>query len=152
VYDGLTDGGVAGLVQQFFSVFGFKAPLMSALPLPFYLFFGRHWQVAYLVNVGAMLLLFSTVYEVGRRLANDGAAGAAVAIAATMPLLYGLSRWFLVEYTMTAMVMAVVWLVLSSPDLRSRRACLFVGVLCGFGLLLKASFALFVLVPLGWEW
>ena len=38
VYDALTHGGVVGYLTRLNSSFGFKAPLISALPAPFYLF------------------------------------------------------------------------------------------------------------------
>src|SRR5580698_10624151 len=58
VYDGLTGHGIAGYLGKLNSVFGFKAPLIAALPAPFYLIFGRNWHAAFLVNIASMLVLF----------------------------------------------------------------------------------------------
>jgi len=148
VYDALRAEGISGMVRAFFSVLGFKAPLITGLPAPFYLVLGRDWHVAYLVNLVAMLVLFATVYGIGKKCGNAWAGAIAVTIVATMPLLYGLSRWFLVEYTLTAMVAVAIWLLLLSPDLQRRGLCLGLGVLLGFGLLLKVSFPLFLALPL----
>ena len=46
VYDALTHGGAPGFVAKFMHVMGFKAPLITALPTPFYLVFGRRWHAA----------------------------------------------------------------------------------------------------------
>src|SRR6266851_1118281 len=58
VYDALTQGGVIGYLTKLNSVFGFKAPLIAALPAGFYLLLGRHWHAAYLgqhrIHVGAL--------------------------------------------------------------------------------------------------
>ena len=59
VYDGLANDGIIGYFQKLGTAFGFKAPLIAALPTPFYLVFGRRWHAAYLVNIASMVVLFS---------------------------------------------------------------------------------------------
>jgi len=149
LYDALVTRGVLGFIGQFYSVLGFKAPLIAALPAPFYLLGGRNWHLAYLVNIGAMLLLFWSVYSIGRRVANRSSTGLlAVAVVGTMPLLYGLAGWYLVEYTLTALVAAALWLLLLSRNLEDRGRTFALGIVCGAGLLLKVSFPVFVAVPI----
>ncbi len=80
------------MAQAFLGSLGYKAPLIVALPAPFYWIFGRDWQVAFLVTAVAMALLFAMVYQIGKRLRNAQAGLIAVYIAGTMPLLYGLGR------------------------------------------------------------
>ena len=53
MYDALTDGGLLGFAKKFFSILGFKAPLITVLPTPIFLALGRRWHAAYLVNVAA---------------------------------------------------------------------------------------------------
>jgi 4-amino-4-deoxy-L-arabinose transferase-like glycosyltransferase len=145
VYDALAHGGIAGYLTKLNSVFGFKAPLIAALPAPFYLVFGRRWHAAYLVNVAAMFVLFAALYRLARRWWTPRAAVFAIAIAGAMPLLYGLSRWYLVEYVLTALI-AVAVCALADSDF------LLFGVLSGFGLLLKISYPLFVLPVFLYVW
>ncbi|HEY1496238.1 MAG TPA: glycosyltransferase family 39 protein [Candidatus Solibacter sp.] len=145
VYDALTHGGVAGYLTKLNSVFGFKAPLIAALPAPFYLIFGRRWHAAYLVNIASMFLLFTALYRLASRWWNSRAAVFAIAIAGTMPLLYGLSRWYMAEYVLTALVAAAVCALVESEFL-------WFGVLSGFGLLLKVSYPLFVLPVFLYVW
>ena len=152
VYDALTHGGVVGYLTKLNSVFGFKAPLISALPAPFYLLFGRRWHAAYLVNIAAMLLLFGALYRIARRWWNARAAVFAIAIAGTMPLLYGLARWYMVEYVLTALTAAAVCVLVESDWLKRDRHTLAFGAICGFGLLLKISFPLFILAPFLYVW
>ncbi len=152
VYDALTHGGVVGYLTKLNSVFGFKAPLISALPAPFYLLFGRHWHAAYLVNIAAMLVLFAALYRIARRWWNSRAAVFAIAIAGTMPLLYGLARWYMVEYVLTALTAAAVCVLVESDWLKRDRHTLAFGAICGFGLLLKISFPLFILAPFVYVW
>lgn len=152
VYDALTQHGIAGFFSEMNSVFGFKAPLIAALPIPFYLLFGRHWHAAFLVNVVSMMLLFAALGSLARRWRSSRAAVFAIAVAGTMPLLYGLSRWYMVEYSMTALLAASVWVLVESDDLRRDRYTALFGLLCGLGLLLKVSFPLFALPPFVYVW
>lgn len=108
VYDSLAYGGIVGFV------FGFKAPLIAALPTPFYLLFGRRWHAAYLVNTVSMLVLFWVLYRIGSRWWSERAALLAIIVAGTMPLLYGLSHWYLVEYPLAALLGLSIWLLIES--------------------------------------
>src|SRR5258708_3265883 len=42
-FDHLVDRGIFGYAKGFLSVLGVKAPLITVLPTPFYLIFGRRW-------------------------------------------------------------------------------------------------------------
>ena len=149
LYDAWTSGGLLGLGKQFLAALGFKAPLITALPLPFYLIFGRRWHYAFLVNIASMLVLFGGIWAIGRRIRGARAGLIAVYVTATLPLLYGLSRWYLVEYPLAACVVVAWWLVMVSEDLARPGVTVVLGIVCGFGLLLKADFPIFVVVPIG---
>jgi hypothetical protein len=148
LYDALADGGVAGFGREFLNVLDFKAPLITALPTPFYLIFGRDWHAAYLVNLTAMFLLFASVFWIGNRLRGPRAGLMAIFVTGTMPLLYGLSRWYLVEYTLTALVAATMCVVIVLSDrLDTLRVAVTFGLLASFGFLLKVVYPIFVLTP-----
>ena len=152
VYDSLAHGGIGGYLTKLNTVFGFKAPLIAALPAPFYLIFGRRWHAAFLVNIASMVILFSSVYGIARRWWNTRAALFAVMIVGTMPLLYGLARWYMVEYALTALLAVSIWLLTESEGLERRALVFLFGATCGFGLLLKISFAAFILPPFLYAW
>ena len=97
---------------------GFKAPLIVALPAPFYLLLGRHWHAAFLVNIVSMWVLFAALYRIARRWWSARAAVFALPIAGTMPLLYGLARWFMVEYALAAFVAAAICVLVESDGLK----------------------------------
>jgi hypothetical protein len=152
VYDALAHGGVAGYLAKLNSVFGFKAPLIAGLPTPFYLLFGRRWHAAYLVNIASMLVLFAALYRIAKRWWNARAAVYAIAISGAMPLLYALPRWYLVEYVLTALLGAAICVLIESDGLKRDGYTVLFGALCGFGLLLKISFPLFILPPFVYIW
>src|SRR6266571_3701695 len=41
MFDALADGGVAGYIKKFLSIIPNRPPLITALPTPFYVIFGR---------------------------------------------------------------------------------------------------------------
>jgi 4-amino-4-deoxy-L-arabinose transferase-like glycosyltransferase len=152
VYDALTHDGLVGYLTKVESAFTFRAPLIAMLPTPFYLVLGRHWHAAYLVNIGSMILLFAAVYNLARQWWRTRAGLFAVLIVGTMPLIYGLATWFMVEYALTAIIAAAVWLLIESDGLARRGVVVLFGVVCGLGLLLKASFSMFILFPFLYFW
>src|SRR5262249_29830351 len=144
IYDAFARGGVIAYVTKVWSLFPLKAPLISILPTPLYLVFGRHWHAAYFVNIISMLLLFFVVYDLARRWWSTRAGLFALVITGTMPLLYGLAGWLMVEYALTAAVAVAVWLLIVSDQMKRRGTVVLFGAVCGFGLLLKASFGVFL--------
>jgi len=149
MFDSLVDGGLPGYARKFLSTWSGKPPLIAVLPTPAYLLLGRHPQFAYGVNLCCMLILFVALFRLASEYAGPRVGLIAVYVAGTVPMLYGLSRWFLVEYAMAAMV-ALAVLCLAQSEIA------WFGIVCGLGLLLKASFPLYVAVPfLHWavtEW
>jgi hypothetical protein len=145
LYDTWVDGGIPGLARGFLAALGFKAPLITALPLPLYWILGRHWHAAFGVNIAAMAMLFACTWGIGRRLCGGRAALAAVSIIATLPLLYGLSRWYLVEYPLTALMAGFFWLALVAAEDETLLSAVLLGAAWGVGLLLKSDFPFFAL-------
>src|SRR5207247_88994 len=101
-------------------------------PTPFYLLLGRRWHAAFLVNLAAMAVLFAALYLLARRWWSERAAVLAIAIVGTMPLLYGLARWYLVEYSLAATVAAAMAILSGSERLERRGMAVLFGVVCGF--------------------
>jgi 4-amino-4-deoxy-L-arabinose transferase-like glycosyltransferase len=146
MFDHWVERGILGYAKGFLSVLGVKAPLITALPLPFYLIFGRRWHAAYLVNLTAMPVFFAALYWICRRLGSSRVGLIAVYTAATMPLLYGLSRWYLVEYPLTVCVTITIALLFAETEGAGVLFCC--GVTIGLGSLLKITYPLFVVAPL----
>ena len=140
MFDSLVDGGIPGYARMFLSTWEGKPPLMAALPTPIYLILGRHARFAYGVNLCFMLVLFVALFRLGSKYATPRLGLIAVYVAGTMPMLFGLSRWFLVEYAMAALV-AVAVLCLAQSEI------LWFGIVCGLGWLVKTSFPLYVAAP-----
>ena len=108
LYHRLTDGNLNEFLDAFRRAFGTKAPLLSLLPLPFYLVFGTSHHSALLVN--SLFLAVSNLYLflLVRRLFSAEAGLASVVFYQTMPLVYGLSRAVMAEYGLSTLI--IVWL------------------------------------------
>jgi 4-amino-4-deoxy-L-arabinose transferase-like glycosyltransferase len=144
LYDSLAERGVPGYTWQFLTVIGNrigdKPPLIAALPTPVYLILGRRPRVAFVVNLAFLLVILSALYWLGKRYSGPTAGLLAAYIAGTMPMIYGLSRWFLVECGLIAIVCVAMCLLSEWNGFDGLWGGLLLGATCGLGLLMKASF------------
>jgi 4-amino-4-deoxy-L-arabinose transferase-like glycosyltransferase len=148
LYDALTSGGTAAWYKQFLTAMPRKPPLIAALPAPIYLVLGRNPRFALGVNLCFLAMTFAAVFGLARHYASSRAGLLAVLIVGTMPMTYGLSRLYLVECGLTALVCGSV--LVAREWASGRCGSWSLGIVCGFGLLLKASFPIYVTVPLVW--
>ncbi len=146
-YDAFADGGLIGFSKQFLHGMSTKPPLIAALPTPVYWIAGRRTHAGYAVNLFFLLVMFGALYCLGKKYASPRAGLIAICVAATMPLLYGLSRWFLVECGLTAMVCLGICLIAAWNEFDGAWKAFLLGIICGLGLLMKMSFPLYVLIP-----
>ena len=148
LYDSLVEGGIFRYAAKFLTLMGAKPPLIAALPTPVYLMAGRHVRAAFLVNVVALFVLFVAVFRIGRKASGPRSGLLAMYVAACMPMIYGLSRWYLQECCLMAIVALTICVIWESDAWENTRKICAAGLLCGMGLLLKFSFPLYVLPPL----
>jgi Dolichyl-phosphate-mannose-protein mannosyltransferase len=147
-HDAFADRGITGFLNQFLHGMQTKPPLIAALPTPVYWIAGRRTRAAYAVNLCFLLAMFGALYGLGKRYATRRAGLIAVFIAGTMPILYGLPRWFLVECGLTAIVCIGMFLLTEWNEFDGAWKPFLLGVVCGLGLLMKMSFPFYVLIPL----
>lgn len=100
------------------------------------------------MNLACLLSLFAALYRLGKRYASRRAGLIALCIAGTMPIVYGLARWYLVECGLTAIVCLAIALMSDWHDSGGLWKGFLLGVICGLGLLMKFSFPVYVLIPL----
>src|SRR5260370_22132736 len=127
---------------------GTKPPLIAVLPTPVYLLLGRNPGAAYAVNLAFLLVMFAALYHLAKRFSSARAGLLVVYIAGTMPIIYGLARWYLVDLGLTAIVCVAILLLAEWGKLDGAWNGLLLGIVCGFGLLMKVSFPLYILVPM----
>jgi 4-amino-4-deoxy-L-arabinose transferase-like glycosyltransferase len=147
LYDALTDKGIPGFATAFAHLYGNKAPLICVFPIPIYLLFGREYDPRCLVSIGFLILMSVYLFRLGACLWSPREGLLAVAIVQTMPLLYGLSRQFLVDYGLATMVVMWMYYLLSCRSLTTASTIVRLGIVLGIGMLMKISFPLYIGAP-----
>src|SRR5260221_12050029 len=117
-------------------------PLISALPTPVYWIAGRRTHAAYALNLFFLVVMFGALYWLGKKYARPRAGLIAICVAGTMPILYGLSRWFLVGGGLTALVCLAICLIADGNEFDDPPKAFLLGAVFAIGLFLKMSFAL----------
>jgi len=100
------------------------------------------------VNLVFLLVMFASLYRMGSRYSSARGGVLAVYVAGTIPILYGLSRWFLVECGLTAIVSVGISLLAEWDDFSGAGKGFLFGITCSLGVLMKVSFPIYVLIPL----
>ncbi len=144
----LTKGGFGPFASAYAHSFRIKAPLISVLPLPFYFLLGPGYRPAMLVNTVFVILSSIYLFLLGRRLFSPQAGLAAVIFYQTMPLSYGLSRVFMVDYGLSALIIVWLYYLAASEHLRRGRVNCLLGIVLGLGLLMKVTFPAYIAGPL----
>jgi hypothetical protein len=147
LYNQLTQGGWSEFVSGYTSSFGIKPPLISVLPLPLYALWGVSERSALLVNSAFIVVSSFFLFLLARRLFSAEVGLAAVLFYQTMPLSYGLSRFYMTEYGLSALVIASLYCLVASDRLTRTGANLALGIFLGLGLLMKVLFPVFVAGP-----
>ncbi len=128
----------------------YRPPLFFLSAIPLYKLFGISWDVATMVNMAYMAILLLAVYGLGRKMYADWRIGLLASFTVSLfPLVFVMSRFFYIEFGLTAMVaLSLYWLVCSQGFQNRRFAWLF-GLSLGLGMLIKWTFLAFLVAPLG---
>ena len=133
-----------------------RPPLFAASAAILYWLFGYSADVATMVNVIYMAVALAATYGAGylwaSRASGSRRAGVRLGLVsalllAFLPMFYAMSRYFYLEFGLTAMVALTVYLLLASDGFRRRGASLLFGLSLGLGLLTKRTFFIFALGP-----
>lgn len=149
LFHALRDDGPLAFFDAFSSSMDRKAPLIAALPIPFYWALGESYLAARYVNLIWIAVSSLFLFRLGRQLSGDTAALFAVVLLQTFPLVAGMSRQFLVEYGLMTFVVLWVYYLVRWQRENDRTVPWILGVILGFGLLLKVTFPLYVAAPAG---
>jgi 4-amino-4-deoxy-L-arabinose transferase-like glycosyltransferase len=124
-----------------------RPPLFPASATIMYRLFGISADVATMVNVLYLVIVLAATYGIGHRWGGRRLGLASAALLAIFPMFYSMSRYFYLEFALTAMVALAVYLLLATDGFRRRGMSLLFGLSLGLGLLTKRTFVLFALGP-----
>lgn len=122
------------------AVFPASAAIMYGL-------FGRSADVAVMTNVIYLAIVLAATYGIGQRWGGRRLGLVSVALLAFFPMFYSMSRYFYLEFALTAMVTLSVYLLLTTDGFQRRGMSLLFGLSLGLGLLTKRTFAVFAVGP-----
>jgi 4-amino-4-deoxy-L-arabinose transferase-like glycosyltransferase len=124
-----------------------RPPLFPASAAPFYWLFGRSADAAVMVNIIYMAIVLAATYGLGRRWGGRRQGMVSVVLLAAFPMFYSMSRFFYLEFALTAMVALTVYLLSAADGFERQWVSLLFGLCLGLGLLTKRTFALFAVGP-----
>lgn len=139
--------GPVNLLRVFSGSLGTKAPLIALLPLPAFVIFGPDAATALLFMNFLVILMNVFLFFLFKEISDRRTALLGVVLTASMPLIYGLSRQFLVEYSLTVIVVMWMYFLITSDHLQKNMNNFALGLLFGLGLLMKVTFPMYVLAP-----
>ena len=147
LYHTLTEKGVGPFIEAFADIIKIKAPLITVLPIPFYILLGNAYASALYVNVFFIILGGFYLYKLGTLMFGEKEALLSVLAVNTFPLVLGLSREFLVEYGLMVLVIMWMYYLLKADSFENRKHVCILGTILGFGMLMKISFLLYITGP-----
>jgi 4-amino-4-deoxy-L-arabinose transferase-like glycosyltransferase len=147
LYRALTQEGPLAFLRTFSQSMEQKAPLIAALPVPWYLLFGESHLAARHINLVWIVLASIFLFRIGVLVSGEAAGLLAVVVLNTFPLVAGMSRQYLVEYGLMTIVIVWIYYLLRWQREDTPAAPWILGALLGFGLLLKVTLPLYVAAP-----
>ena len=109
--------------------------------------FGESRATAMWVNHIAVVVLCLSLYGIGRRLGRAWCGLVAAYVTMAMPAMFGLSRQFLLEFSVTAAVMLFVYCLVNREGRGSVFRVLLAGGAVTVGLLIRETFLMYIAVP-----
>jgi len=122
-------------------------PLVYQLSAPLAILFGPSADALLGVNGIFVGILLISTYGIAMMMRGHRTGLLAALVTSVYPILCGLSRHFLLDFPLVAMVTLSTWLLLRTDEFENRAACAVYGLSLGLGMLTKWTFAIFVLGP-----
>ncbi len=149
VYEAICQNGLSA-VGDIPQLTGFYPPFYHSVIALFYGLFGKSSSSAQLANLPAIALLLFSTFAIGRRLLPPTAAAASAILVCFYPILIWLSRETIIDYWLASMVTLAMLFLLRTDSFSKRSESILFAVVCGLGMLVKWTFAFFLILPSLW--
>ncbi|MDD4082621.1 MAG: glycosyltransferase family 39 protein [Sphaerochaetaceae bacterium] len=148
VYLSLTKGGIIDAFKTYLNVQGgSKAPLITLLPIPFYLILGyKEISASLSILQFIPLLIFSTYALTYNLFKRKDSAFLSALLVFLVPLIYCMSRQFLVELPLVVIVVLYLAILTSNTEFTIKKNIV-LGTIASIGILTKITFPLYVIIP-----
>jgi 4-amino-4-deoxy-L-arabinose transferase-like glycosyltransferase len=124
-----------------------RPPFAPMAAVPLYRLFGTSSDVATMLNVLYLAVTLVATYKIGVLLRSRSLGILSTLLLALFPMFYAMSRYFYLEFPLTALVALTMWLLLGSAGFQKRGFSLLFGLCLGLGLLTKRTYVAFVMAP-----
>ncbi|MDH4138533.1 MAG: glycosyltransferase family 39 protein, partial [Anaerolineae bacterium] len=128
----------------------FYPPLFHLTIALFCELFGVSADVAAMANVAYMAVLLFAVYGIGKRMFSAKVGLLAAFLVSMLPIVFCLSRYKYIEYTLVSMVALSLYLLIRTDDFQSKTYSMLFGLSFALGMLTKWVFIIFLAGPLGY--
>lgn len=143
----LVNDGFFKFLNKTTTILTVKAPLIAILPVPLYLVFGSSPHVALTINLIFMLIFYIFFYKLISLVFNRKIAILSSTVISTMPLFYGLVRYFYAEFGLLTITVVWLYFLQKSEFLTKKKYLLLLGLIFGLGMLMKFHFFIFIAGP-----
>ena len=143
----LVDHGFFNFINATTKILPAKAPLIAILPVPLYIIIGSSPHVALILNLIFIAIFYIFFYKLVAEIFDTKLAVASAIPISTMPLFYGLARYFYVEFGLMTLVVIWMYLVLKTKNLTDKNTLFLLGIISGLGIMMKLHFLIFVAGP-----
>lgn len=157
----LAHADFAGFAREFFVTPHYYAPLVHVVNAAVFLVFGASRLTGLGVNFISLAVLLWAVASISRDLfarppsaTNPVASQPAIALSVLPALIvccYHFTAWLMhdafLDYPLTAAVTAAFALLIRADDFKVRRSAIAFGMAAGIGMLVKQTFAFFLILP-----
>ena len=123
----------------------YRPPLFGLSMATMYKLFGVSADVAVMVNVVFLFILFAASYGIGARLGGRRLGMLGAVLVALIPLVYAMSRYSYFEFSLTALTALSIYFLLACERFERKGASLLLGVSLGLGALVKRTFPVFIM-------
>jgi 4-amino-4-deoxy-L-arabinose transferase-like glycosyltransferase len=147
LYHTLTSKGLYAFSRAFIDILQAKAPLITVLPIPFFLIFGNSYDSALYINLLLVILCSYYLYKLGAIIIGERQALLSIIILNTFPLIAGMSREILVEYGLMVLVISWFYYFVKSDYFQIKKYSYLLGIIFGLGMLMKITFPLYITFP-----
>lgn len=132
-------------IKDFFSICHYYPPLFHLTAVPVILLFGFTEDNLIMTNFLYLFLFLISIYGIGKLLFNRRVGVLAAALCLFYPIMYALSREFLLDFALVSMVTTVQYLILVSEGGCKKPWNILLGIAAGAALLIKVVALVFFL-------
>src|SRR3989344_583608 len=127
---------------------GLYPPFFHLMNTAAFIFMGITKQSILAINTIFLAILVISTFLIGKEVYDEKTGLIAAGVVSFFPAIFLLSRLYLLDLALTAMVTASLFTLLKTKSFTDRKMSALAGITFGLGMLTKITFIIFLIVPL----